>query len=124
MCLTWEIQPENVTLKCTVSCLQFQVAIYNPVHVEEGYCNFRHRYTECKPTKNSYIMYQDHSTNTTVLIIMKHIDDKINGPWRCEHGTNRGTATANITVFTKGTIIQYHQLDVFECIVSIRKFSD
>lgn len=102
MCMTWEIHPENVTLKCTVSCMQYSVTIYNPVNVEEGYCQFYHEHTECAPKTKNHKIYLDRSTNKTILIIMTHIDDKMNGPWRCDHGTNRDTAIVNITVLPKG----------------------
>lgn len=102
--MSWDVTPENVTLKCTVSYLKYDVTIYNPVQGEEGFCQFPHTYSKCKVKKANYKIYQVRSTNTTTLIIMRHIDEQINGAWRCDHGTNRDTTTANITVFTKGKI--------------------
>lgn len=102
--MSWDITSEIVTLKCTVSYLKYDVTIYNPVQGEEGFCQFPHTYSKCKVKKDNYKIYQVRSTNTTILIIMRHIDEQINGAWRCDHGTNRDTTTANITVFTKGKI--------------------
>lgn len=46
--------------------------------------------------KNSSIV-QDLKTNITTLIVRGHINNKVNGPWSCYHGTNTGNATVIVT---------------------------
>lgn len=95
--MTWNIDRENVTFQCKVNHLSMNVEFYNPILEEEGYCVMPIPNSECHPMHNNTMM-QDLRTNTTFLILQRHIDDRLNGPWKCLHGTNRDEAIVNITI--------------------------
>lgn len=45
---------------------------------------------------------QNSKTNVTYLKIIGQIDSDFNGQWECRHGTNRDSATINVTVLNSG----------------------
>ncbi|CAC5378095.1 unnamed protein product [Mytilus coruscus] len=100
VCLTWEAKKENITFKCKVSNLLWKVYFSNPENEEQGFCVSPIPVQECHSSHN--VITQDLQTNTTVLVIQRHVDSKLNGPWKCSHGTNRDAAIVNVTVITKG----------------------
>lgn len=103
VCLTWEAKKENIVFKCKVSQLTLKVHFFNPKNKEEGYCATPiPHHTVCYSTNNT--ITQDLKTNTTVLVIQKHVDNKLNGVWKCSHGTNREAATVTVTVLQQGNI--------------------
>lgn len=102
ICLTWDVKSHNITFKCRVNYLKFAVTFKNPLNQEMGYCQLPIPVSSCHTLPNNS-MTQDLETNTTTLIVRKHIGDSINGPWTCCHGTNIDVAVVNVTVL-KGII--------------------
>lgn len=100
VCLTWEAQRENITFKCKVSHLQWRVYFYNPLNKEEGHCLSPIPISTCYSSHN--VISQDRKTNTTFLVIHREVDNKLDGPWKCIHGTRREEAIVNVTVIHKG----------------------
>lgn len=45
---------------------------------------------------------QNPTTNVTYLKILGQIDSQFNGQWECKHGTNRDSASINVTVLHSG----------------------
>lgn len=103
VCLTWEAKKENITFKCKVSQLKFKVDFLNPKNEEQGYCISPIPHPECHSSHN--VITQNLETNTTVLVIQRHVDNRLNGPWKCYHGTNVDAAFVNVTVIEKGNIL-------------------
>ncbi|XP_063412686.1 uncharacterized protein LOC134695384 isoform X2 [Mytilus trossulus] len=101
VCLTWEATKENITFKCKVTQLRFKVDFFNPKNEEQGYCTSPLPEPRCYSSHN--IITQDRRTNTTVLVIERHVDNKLNGPWKCNHGTNIEAAIVNLTVLQQET---------------------
>lgn len=106
VCLTWTAEKDNITFKCKVSNLEWKVYFFNPENEEQGYCISPIPEHACYSSHN--IITQDRQTNTTVLVIQRHVDNNLNGPWKCYHGTNRDAAIVNVTVLTKGNIPLSH----------------
>ncbi|XP_052103369.1 uncharacterized protein LOC127736819 [Mytilus californianus] len=96
VCLTWEAKKGNITFKCKVSQLKFKVDFLNPKNEEQGYCISPIPVPGCYSLHN--VITQDQQTNTTVLVIQRHVDNRLNGPWKCYHGTNVDAAIVNVTV--------------------------
>lgn len=105
VCLTWEAKTENITFRCKVSQLKWEVKFSNPLQEEQGYCGMPLPVSKCHSTHNN--ITQDVKTNTTVLIIHRHVDRALNGPWKCSHGTNTDEAIVNVTVIKDGNVHLY-----------------
>lgn len=102
VCLTWEAEKGNITFKCKVSALRFEVHFLNPANDDLGFCVSPVPVPGCYSRDN--VISQDLETNTSVLVIQRHIDNRLNGPWKCRHGTNVDAAIVNVTVIHQGNI--------------------
>lgn len=107
VCLTWEVEKENITFKCKVSNLQWNLRFVNPAMIEQGYCLSPLPISECYPSEPSNLISQDRRTNTTVLIIRRHVNGSFNGPWKCIHGTKQDKAVVNVTIIHKGNMSSF-----------------
>lgn len=107
VCLTWEAEKENITFKCKVNQLRFNLYFFNPANEEQGHCISPFPFPKCYSSSSSIVISQDRRTNTTFLEIHRHINSGINGPWKCSHGTNRDKAIVNVTVLKEGNIPSY-----------------
>ncbi|XP_071149473.1 uncharacterized protein [Mytilus edulis] len=99
LCLTWQAQKENITFKCRVSQLQWKVYFYNPENDEQGHCLSPIPFSTCFSSHNN--ITQDLKTNTTLLVIHREVDSRLDGSWKCIHGTKRDEAIVNVTVIHK-----------------------
>lgn len=104
--MTWEAKKDSITFKCKVSNLVWEVGFINHEHKNQGYCLFPIKVPTCFSLHN--VISQDLQTNTTVLVIQRHVDSRLNGPWKCYHGTNLDSAIVNVTVLKKGNIILFY----------------
>lgn len=107
VCLTWEAKKDNITFKCKVSNLLWEVSFKNHENKDQGYCSFPIPFPMCRSSHKLNVISQDRKTNTTVLVIQRHVDSRLNGPWKCYHGTNHDSAIVNVTVLKKGNIILF-----------------
>ncbi|CAC5384497.1 unnamed protein product [Mytilus coruscus] len=57
---------------------------------------------------------QDPKTNITVLMIHRHVDITLNGPWKCRHGTNLDEAIVNVTVIKEDNCVAKHMTWTFK----------
>lgn len=104
--MTWEAKKENITFKCKVSQLKFKVDFLNPKNEEQGYCISPIPVPGCYSSHN--FITQDRETNTTILVIQRHVDSRLDGSWKCYHGTNTDSAIVNVTVLKKGNTILFY----------------
>lgn len=105
ICLTWNVEEEHIALQCKVDNLRMSVEFRNPSNEEEGFCVMPTFTSYCLAMHNNEIL-QNLTTNTTVLILNRHIDDSLNGPWTCFHGTNIHGATVFINVLKSGKTLR------------------
>lgn len=106
VCLTWKIEREHIAFQCKVNNLYMGVEFRNPSHEEEGFCVMPSLVSYCLPMNNNEIL-QNLTTNTTVLILNRHIDDSLNGHWTCYHGTNIHNATVFVNVLKSGKTLRF-----------------
>lgn len=99
-CLTWEAKKEKITFKCKISHLRFEVHFYNFANEDQGFCLSPFPASSCISSNN--VISQNLQTNTTILVIQRHVDSRLNGPWECRHGTKRGAAFVNVTIIQQG----------------------
>lgn len=101
--MTWAADKNKITFKCKVSNLVWNVRFYNPENEEQGYCTIPLPIQACHSSHN--VITQNRKTNTTVLAIQRKVDNRLNGPWKCYHGTNIDKAVVNVTIITQGNIM-------------------
>lgn len=71
----------------------------NPLNKEEGHCLSPIPISTCF---SHNVIYQDRKTNTTLLVIQREVDSRLDGSWKCIHGTRRDAAIVNVTIIHKG----------------------
>lgn len=96
--------------KCRVDDLSWKIYFYNPSEEELGHCTTPFPVSTCFPTKNNLIT-QDRESNTTILIVNRHVDSALNGLWRCAHGTKRDDAFVNVTILKEGMMFLKNMSD-------------
>lgn len=109
VCLTWTVQKNYLDLRCRVNYLIYTVEFTNNKREEQGFCIHPNPFPSCYTSNNDTIIMQNSTTNTTYLRIHGHIDSHYNGEWACNHGTNRDSATINVTVLQSG-ILTYDKI--------------
>lgn len=102
VCLTWTVQKNYLDLKCRVNFLIYTVEFTNNKREEQGFCIHPNPFPSCYTSNNDTIIMQNSTTNITYLRIHGHVDSHYNGEWACNHGTNRDSATINVTVLQSG----------------------
>lgn len=108
VCLTWTVHTNHLDLKCRVNYLIYGVEFFNNRHIEQGFCLHPKPIPKCFPSNPDTTIVQNSTTNTTYLKINGHIDSNLNGQWECRHGTNRDSATINVTVLNTGKYISFY----------------
>lgn len=103
VCLTWTVQKNYLDIRCRVNSLRFGVEVVNNRKKEQGFCVHPRPIPKCFTSYNNTLIMQNSLTNITYLRIQGEIDSHVNGEWECKHGTNRDSATINVTVLDSGS---------------------
>lgn len=97
VCLTWQAEKDGISFKCKVNKLLWKVMFYDPSNKELAHCLTPIPKPKCY-TSDTNTIWQSRSTNSTIFVVKHQIDNSLNGPWKCSHGTNVSEAIVNITV--------------------------
>ena len=84
---------DTIEIVCSVDRLLFGIVFKNPAGKESGSCGAPLRVGKGFAFCNENIN-QDLTTNTTTIVIKK--SELIYGEWKCYHGINRGSDSADI----------------------------
>ncbi|XP_063419177.1 uncharacterized protein LOC134701996 [Mytilus trossulus] len=98
ICLTWTVQNNYLDIRCRVNNLRFGVVVVNNRQQEQGFCIHPRPTPKCVASNNNTEIMQNSLTNITYLRIQGEMDRHFNGRWECKHGTNRDSATINVTI--------------------------
>lgn len=108
VCLTWSAMKNEITFKCRVNALSWQVKFFNQFHKEQAYCMSPIPFSHCFSLSTNCTITQDAQHNITMLTVRGRIDKRINGGWTCYHGTNVDNAVVNVTVLREGKDINFY----------------
>lgn len=120
VCLTWTVQKNYLDIRCRVNSLRFGVEFINNDKKEQGFCVHPRPIPKCFTSYNNTLIIQNSLTNITYLRIQGEIDSHFNGEWECKHGTNRDSATINVTVLDSGNYISVHAIHVVNIFLFFR----
>lgn len=96
--LTWNVTTTTLNLICKIENLKWQVEIFDPSGVEQGFC-VPHPLPEChKNFPNDTTLNQNITTNLTIFTRSISNSTNFNGLWRCNHGTNADKALTNVII--------------------------
>lgn len=78
--------------------MHFRVEIIDPSNKLIGECYPAQTKSYCDTHSDNAVLAQNVTTNETTCLIRGIINERMNGKWKCLHGTNKGLANVDVTV--------------------------
>lgn len=92
------VEYNRLTLTCKVGILDFWVKIVDPLGNIRAQCLPPAAQKPCDSLYNNGSISQNIKTNETIYELKGKIDNRVNGNWKCLHGTKLETGFVDVTV--------------------------
>lgn len=106
ICMTWKYRHRQLIINCKIERLHFEVSIFGPSSDLQAHCLSPTHNISCTSFNNDGHVEQILQTNTTVYTIYDTDISRLNGIWRCQHGSRKDEISTEVTI-TKGKSLVY-----------------